>query len=59
MLKLTRSEMVDLLGAVIARQDELNRIYGSQKREARIKITSTLISLEFVKNEINKVLGDE
>lgn len=58
MLKLTRGEMIDLLGAVIARQDELNRLYPAQKREGRIAITTSLVNLNFVKIELQKELGE-
>lgn len=59
MLKLTRAEMVDVLSAVMSRQDEINRVYGSQKRDAKIRLQISLINLEFAKNELQKELGAE
>lgn len=59
MLKLTRSEMVDVLSAVLDRQDQIRKLTGSAKGAAKQRLQVSLINLEFAKTELNKALGEE
>lgn len=59
MLKLTRSEMVDVLSAIMSREDQINRMMPSAKRNVALAMGATLLNLQFVKEAIQKELGEE
>lgn len=55
MVRFTRVEMVDLLGAIMEREDTIIRLLNSRPKN-RIELRTTLINLHFAKVEVQKEL---